>query len=630
MLDLKDILQQEYEKKETTHGFGTLLGMIEEILEINLTEDSATAAAPDLSSLDDKASQQMLLKLIPDIAVSEIGWSDVSTDDAGEPISGPQRQLLIQFLRNIDGSSFEERIKSVSNFYTSGASMTEGAGLDNGDVIAKTISYLVFYKTLTKIITNFNASSAGFSFESFLAALVDGEQIKANTGTIADYVDKASGVDIPVSLKLYREGQLEVGGSYTDLVNDLVKPQWPEFGNKMRYVICTKVLSGDGLDQQGQIKFWQFDFTLENVLAILVNSKAISQECIRLSRSVISTLQGGQRRDLENVLNLPEKEVFPPAEELEREFSDFLSAQINTHARANPQSFFNRMTPAAESDLVSDLQWAQNGSDPLFYPIVIKIKDDETGEVQLIDKGIVRGQSVMGQKPTKEWIRRKYAGIESDVELQKLFQVSDDEGFTPKDRSRLVSEFVTYLDKAIRSANVEVVEKYKPSKKKDARNGMLDNYLKQGEFLSAADSARVYEQLSADQKKIALSNSLGYLRTLHFSLNQKQATNEEPPSWQTRTEPNSSNPKKPKTVSGGTGATYLGEINVGTKHVAVAINKVRDLLNEKVATIFLSLKNLSEELNAYFAGGLKDDTNAAQAVTNAENIVAKTEKTRNK
>ena len=236
----------------------------------------------------------------------------------------------------------------------------------------------------------------------------------------------------------------------------------------------------------------------------------------------------------------------------------------------------------------------------------------------------------MGQKPTKEWIRRKYEGIESDVELQKLFQVSDDEGFTPKDRSRLVSEFVTYLDKAIRSANVEVVEKYKPSKKKDARNGMLDNYLKQGEFLSAADSARVYEQLSADQKKIALSNSLGYLRTLHFSLNQKQATNEEPPSWQTRTEPNSSNPKKPKTVSGGTGATYLGEINVGTKHVAVAINKVRDLLNEKVATIFLSLKNLSEELNAYFAGGLKDDTNAAQAVTNAENIVAKTEKTRNK
>ena len=117
---------------------------------------------------------------------------------------------------------------------------------------------------------------------------------------------------------------------------------------------------------------------------------------------------------------------------------------------------------------------------------------------------------------------------------------------------------------------------------------------------------------------------------MHFSLNQKQATNEEPPSWQTRTEPNSSNPKKPKTVSGGTGATYLGEINVGTKHVAVAINKVRDLLNEKVATIFLSLKNLSEELNAYFAGGLKDDTNAAQAVTNAENIVAKTEKTRNK
>lgn len=109
----------------------------------------------------------MILKMIPDIAVSEIGWSDVSTNDKGDAISGPQRQLLVQFLKNVDGSDFAERIKSVSSFYTSGADMYQQSGLDNGDMIAKTISYLVFYKTLTKIITNFNASSAGFSFESF-------------------------------------------------------------------------------------------------------------------------------------------------------------------------------------------------------------------------------------------------------------------------------------------------------------------------------------------------------------------------------------------------------------------------------------------------------------------------------
>ena len=142
----------------------------------------------------------------------------------------------------------------------------------------------MFYKTLTKVITNFNASSAGFSFESFLAALVNGFQIPANTGTIADYVDRASGEEIPVSLKLYKEGNLEVGGSYTDLVRDLVDPKYPNsIGGAMRYVVCTKTLAGDDLEQEGQIDFYQFDFSLDNVLDIIAVSKPKSQQCISLS-----------------------------------------------------------------------------------------------------------------------------------------------------------------------------------------------------------------------------------------------------------------------------------------------------------------------------------------------------------
>lgn len=629
MYDLKNILDEEYKKKSASTNFETLLQLVEEVFGANLGEETAPDS-PDLSKLGDRETQQMILRMIPDIAVSEIGWSDVSTTEEGASISGPQRQLLIQFLSNVEGSDFAERIKSVSNFYQSGSGLYEGANLDTGDLIAKTISYLVFYKTLTKIITNFNASSAGFSFESFLAALVDGEQIKANTGTIADYIDKASGTDIPVSLKLYKEGQLEVGGSYTDLVNDLTKPQWPEFGNKMRYVICTKVLSGEGLEQEGQIKFWQFDFTLENVINIITNSKATSQECVRLSRSIVSTLQAGQRSDLENVLGLPEKEIFPPAEELEKEFSDFLRANIRAYAQAQPESFFNRITIDAENDLINDLQWAQNGSDPLFFPITIKVSDPETGEAQVIDKGIIRGQSKMISKAVKSWLENKYGGIENDEQQQQLFQVTDDNGFTAKQRNQLAREFKGQLDKAIRTANQQVVDKYKPSEKKNERNRMLDDYIKEGEFLSAGESARIYEQLNDDQKKIALLNSLGYLRTLHFSLNQKQATSSEEPAWQTREEPNPNNPKKPKTVTGGTGALYLGEINVGTRYVAQAINQVRNILNEKVAEIFVNLKGLSESLNSYFAGGLKNDSEAGQAVANAENIVKKTEKTRNK
>ena len=625
MFDLQSILSQEYKKKETGVTLQTLLEMIEEVFEIDIKEE-----APPEIQVSDFAAQEMIMRMIPDIAVSEIGWSDVRTNDEGEPVSGPQRQLLIQFLNNVDGASFEEKIASVSSFYETGPQEFKDAGLDRGELIAKTISYLVFYKTLTKVITNFNASSAGFSFESFLAALVNGEQIKANTGTIADYVDKATGVAIPVSLKLYREGQLEVGGSYTDLVNDLTSPQWPQFGNKMRYVVCTKNLNGKGLKQQGEIKFWQFDFTLENVLAILANSKATSQECIRLPMAVVSALKGGKRSGLENVLGLPEKEIFPPAEELESEFSDFLKADIAAMAQASPQSYLNRMTAAAQEDLIHDLQWAQNGSDPLFAPIVITVRDDETGEKQSIDKGIIRGRSGMISKTVKAWVEKKYENIENDIEQQQLFQVTDENGFTTKQRRELVRKLKQELSKAIRNANEQLTNKYKPSEKKGERNRMLDSYLKEGHFLNPQESAKEYQDLSADQKKIALQNSLGYLRTLHFSLNQKQATNPEPPSWQDRREEDPTNPGKLKSVKGGTGALDLGEIKVGTKYVADAIESVREILNEQILEIFQSLKTLSDSLNSYFAGGLKADSEAGVAVQNAENIVSKTEDVREK
>ena len=111
------------------------------------------------------------------------------------------------FLNNIDGTDLEEKLTSLSRFYN--GELTEGGmtaqlDLDNAsatEAVKKVMSYLVFYKTLTKVIYNFNAASAGFSFESFLSVLLQGKQIKANTGTIADFL---TGDNVPISLKLYQ------------------------------------------------------------------------------------------------------------------------------------------------------------------------------------------------------------------------------------------------------------------------------------------------------------------------------------------------------------------------------------------------------------------------------------------
>ena len=153
--------------------------------------------------------------MIPDIPVSEIGWSDVSTTEEGVDIPSEQRALLRQYLKNIGspGASFEEQIVSLQEFYgPAGPEMVSAGSKNNAESISRLISYLVFYKTLTKVVTNFNAASAGFSFESFLAVLLNGVQVKANTGTIADFT---TGDGIPISLKLYTE--LHVGGSWKAL-----------------------------------------------------------------------------------------------------------------------------------------------------------------------------------------------------------------------------------------------------------------------------------------------------------------------------------------------------------------------------------------------------------------------------
>ena len=89
------------------------------------------------------------------------------------------------------------------------------------------------------------------------ATLLGGSQIKANTGTIADF---KTGDNIPISLKLYAEKTVAVGGSFTDLVRDLVDPKFshPD-GAGMRYVVCTKSLAGQPGQQEGGIKFFEFD-----------------------------------------------------------------------------------------------------------------------------------------------------------------------------------------------------------------------------------------------------------------------------------------------------------------------------------------------------------------------------------
>ena len=172
MSELREILREEYIKQINQLDLKMLLEMVEEVLDspAPLVEYSFS---PDPKKVSDEKVLEMILRAIPNIEVSEIGWSDMRTKGAGEKeevVAGPQRKLLEDYLQNIVGATFKEKIANISAFYSSGADIIAKAEKQTRSArIQQAISYLVFYKTLTKVITNFNASSAGFSFESFLS-----------------------------------------------------------------------------------------------------------------------------------------------------------------------------------------------------------------------------------------------------------------------------------------------------------------------------------------------------------------------------------------------------------------------------------------------------------------------------
>ena len=551
MSNLSDILKEEYFKQVNKFDLSTLMEMVEEAFDAVTNEDiEAPPGIPD----NDEDALEMILKMIPNIEVSEIGWSDVRTTDEGVEIKGAQRTLLEDYLKNIEGSDFAGKIKSISEFYDNGVNMVvEQAGENRTGRIVQAISYLVFYKTLTKVITNFNASSAGFSFESFLAALVDGEQIPTGNKTIADYLDRSSGQTLPVSLKLYTEGNLEVGGSYTDLINDMVDPKYPQAINGgMRYVVCTKTLQGEGLDLEGKIDFYQFDFNLANVVDILLNSKY--PYVIRIPTVVMSALAAGQQVGTAELLGLPAAGKARSAEELTPIFNKALYNQIEALADENPESLINRIDSEALGKLLKALNWEKN--------------DD------LFNGSKTRGKVTMNKAAVKNWARTNYKSI---------------------------PEVQVPLIKAIISANADVVKSQTRATQKSDRNQQIDDMVKGDEFLSAEESARQYNMLGASQKKQALLNSYGYLKTMHFAMNQTQSTNNSAP----------------------TNTEFVGSIMIGRSQVGKVISDIREILNDEVTGIFQALKILSDSLNQFFAGGLENDSLADTSVSSATSIGSK-------
>ena len=559
-----DTLIENHFAKKKERSRLTLKMLLETVNEVVGDIPAPLEQAP-VDVLQEEGPDLLTWSSIPDIPISEIGWSAMETRD-GVHIPSPERAQLEQFLSKVaPGEDLAAKLKDLSSFYKMDDNIIEGLKTGNlKENIGKAISYLVFFKTLTQILTHFNASSAGFSFESFLAVLLGGQQIATNSQTIADLTDAN---DVPISLKLYREGGLEVGGSFTDLVLDLAKDNW---NNTMQYIAVTKAFDEDteGMQTTGTLNWYRFNFNIDNVFNIIARSSK-ERKGLGSRKNILLPKPFMESNGLE-IEGLLEKEAsMPHDEELETQFIELLDAEMKNSPEAG---FMVDGSPIFTiEELRQTLNWAKD--DRLF-----------TGKKE-------RGKSPMVAAST----------------LRALFHAADHK-FAP---------YAAELAIIVRAANANLVNRYKKAEQKKARQIVVNQmYFYEGptdeERLEI--SRKFYEDADFELKKKCLMVCHGYITTGHFKLSQGMVINIA----------QIAGPTPGELFPAGQSDVNIGSLEIGASNVMNVLRKIAAVLNENIFEIFNNLKVLTTNIQGYFAGGLEETEKAKTAITAAENIETKT------
>ena len=259
-----------------------------------------------------------------------------------------------------------------------------------------------------------------------------------------------------ISLKLYKEASTKVDGSWTDLVNDLVGPDGPGY---MHYVVVTKDLDGVGLEQQGTLKWYRFNFNPTNVMNIL--SKTKSEYILQLPRQFMANPS-----EVDVAASLPEATKVS-IEELEEMFVSYI--QGSDLGKANPDG---------TRELLQRLDWANNGGNTPGFDNLFK--------------------SDGGREPGKSPFLAKSLKIVID-------DIIDRGHFEPEQRGAIIELLV---------ASNQGTIKYR----KDANLRRAEAMAKI-DYATTEESVQFYNSITDPNiKRKALYNTKGYINTFQFAM----------------------------------------------------------------------------------------------------------------
>ena len=571
--------EQDLKMLEESFFPGTKISLKEIFEIIDLEEQSLNK---NKLLFEQQKEHSLSISMIPDMDITELGWGNLETNARRKKtFSASARGQLEGFLKNIQGTDLASKIKSLNDFYSMDENLMNKLQLEQkgpGGKISAVLSYLVFYKTLTKVLTNFNAASAGFNFEAFLAVMLGGKQVPTNSNTIADLMDSSG---VPISLKLYAEESVEVGGSYRDLIGDLSK----EAGS-MQYIVCMKKLATEVGEQGeitkikgqvGSIKFYRFDFTIENLFNILSKSSKNSRRNIILPASYIS----GAEPDV--ATGLPVGGTFPSPQAAAAEFQELAIARLKEVEIEKIIGGFNyeKLFTALDYGKATDI-W--EGTTP----------------------NIERGATKMGQKKV----------------IDKLML---DQDLFPDDTPR---EKIKSLALVLIAANNDLRMKYSQTMQQQRRDAEIKRqYLVGSDKELVQASVDFYNGLQTNEQRIeALQQTLGFVGSSrqyagHFNLTGNMVKNIH------TYDPTSIPSANARGGAGGDTPAFIGEIRIGTDEIQKMLDQVVSILNKNIFDIFSNLQLLTTNIKTYFAGGMspKDEQKAKTAMTAADNIERKTQ-----
>ena len=226
--------------------------------------------------IDPKAGAKALLAALPKFIPNET-W--------GQSGSAARKEIKL-FIQQIGGRDFKTRIQFLMQL------QAEKTGINS---TSRIIASLILLESLRSIIISYGSSPAGFVFEGFIAALMNGEQVTEGDETtkgplpiedVMAFTYSGQRPGIPYSLKLLKEGG-EVKGSYRNLMIALFGGQ----NDSMGYVVANKIGDAEGSDFKISVR--EYNFNSKNIIDILSmqqpnikgllmlpNGKAVTQQMI--------------------------------------------------------------------------------------------------------------------------------------------------------------------------------------------------------------------------------------------------------------------------------------------------------------------------------------------------------------